>query len=244
LISKRLKWLEENPIEMHEMSDFNLARTALNRLLDKFHSDYDPNRNKPFENLVGTILSQNTNRKNQVTAYRRLKEQVGITPKAINDADLKHIKDAIRPAGMYNQRSNVLKSVSEEIIEKYNGNIDQIFNETYLVAKEKLMEFQGVGPKTADVVLMFNGEHTVIPVDRHIERISKRLEIVPQNANYEEIRTTLQGASAPEHFKEVHLSMIKFGREICKAQTPKCPECILNDICPYPDKAGIQIEKV
>ena len=243
LISERLMWLEENPIEKEEVSEHDLARSALYRLLDNFHSDYNPDRNRPFENLVGTILSQNTNRKNQITAYRRLKEKVGLTPEAIHNAELMEIKDAIRPAGMYNQRSDVLKSVSEQIIKKYDGDINSIFSETYLVAKEKLMEFPGVGPKTADVVLMFNGEHTVIPVDRHIERISKRLEIVPQNANYEEIRTTLQDASAPELFKEVHLSLIKFGREICKAKKPRCPECLLNDICPYPDKTGIQIDE-
>jgi endonuclease-3 len=236
LISKRLAMLEDKTMGYEEMSDFEALRTTLNRLLEQYPSDYNPDRNDPFENLVGTILSQNTNRKNQITAYTRLKKAVGLTPEAINKADINDIKEAIRPAGMYNQRSSVLKSVSQEIIDNYDGEVDSIFDDTYLVAKEKLMAFPGVGPKTADVVLMFNGKHTVIPVDRHIERISKRLEVVPENADYEEIRTTLQDASTPELFKDVHLSMIKFGREICKAQNPKCLECLLNDICPYPEK--------
>jgi GTP-binding protein HflX len=236
LISKRLAMLEDKTMGYEEMSDFEALRTTLNRLLEQYPSDYNPDRNDPFENLVGTILSQNTNRKNQITAYTRLKKAVGLTPEAINKADINDIKEAIRPAGMYNQRSSVLKSVSQEIIDNYDGEVDSIFDDTYLVAKEKLMAFPGVGPKTADVVLMFNGKHTVIPVDRHIERISKRLEVVPENADYEEIRTTLQDASTPELFKDVHLSMIKFGRDICKAQNPKCLECLLNDICPYPEK--------
>jgi endonuclease-3 len=188
------------------------------------------------------ILSQNTNRKNQRTAYNRLKESIGIFPKAINDSNIEDIKDAIRPAGMYNQRSKVIKAVSNEILKKYNGNINPIFNETYVVAKEKLLEFPGVGPKTADTVIMFTGRHTVIPVDRHIERISKRLGIVAQNADYESIRSTLQEASSPELYKNVHLSMINFGREICKALNPKCIECSLNDLCTYVAKTKLEIQ--
>ena len=98
------------------------------------------------------------------------------------------------------------------------------------------MELPGVGPKTADVALMFSVNSRVVPVDRHIERIAKRLEIVPQNADYETIRTTLQDAATPDRFRELHLSLIRFGKEICTARNPKHDECALRNICPYPEK--------
>jgi GTP-binding protein HflX len=238
LISRRLKSIRENSPKPVKITDFERSRTALNRLLEEYPPDYFPDRYEPFKNLVSTILSQNTNRENQGTAYKRLENKIGITPEAIINANSDLIRDAIRPAGMYNQRTKILKAVSEEVMEKYRGDLNPIFADTYLVAREKLMELPGVGPKTADVVLMFTGQFSVIPVDRHIERISKRLEIVPKNSGYDEIRTTLQNTSTPDLFKGVHVSMIQFGREVCRAQRPKCPECILNDICPYHEKSS------
>jgi endonuclease III len=98
------------------------------------------------------------------------------------------------------------------------------------------MDFPGVGPKTADVALMFSVNSKVVPVDRHIERIAKRLEIVPQNADYDTIRTAFQDAATPDRFRELHLALIKFGQEMCTARNPKHSECVLRNICPYPDR--------
>jgi len=144
---------------------------------------------------------------------------------------------------MYNQRTRTLKAVSREIIDKYGGDLQLVFDMTYPEARDRLMELQGVGEKTADVALMFVANHQVVPVDRHIERVSKRLEIVPEKAGYEEIRSALEDGSTPDRFREVHLSMIRFGRETCRARNPRCSECVLNDICPYPEKSGVDLSE-
>jgi endonuclease-3 len=83
---------------------------------------------------------------------------------------------------------------------------------------------------------MFVAGRQVVPVDRHIERVCKRLEIVPKNASYEDMRRTLEDASNPNRYRDVHLSFIRFGRETCRARQPRCSECTLNPMCPYPDK--------
>jgi endonuclease-3 len=137
---------------------------------------------------------------------------------------------------MYNKRTKTLKEISQEILTKYDGNLNQVFDQPFALARDELMELPGVGPKTADVALMFVKDREVIPVDRHIERIAKRWEIIESNAEYEEIRRILEDTSSPERYKEVHLSMIRFGREVCSALNPKCFECILKDLCPYPSK--------
>ena len=160
---------------------------------------------------------------------------VGITPQQLSKASLEEIADAIRPAGMYNQRSRILKQISTQIIELYNGDITQIVTKSYLEARSELMTLPGVGKKTADVVLLFSAGKEILPVDRHITRISKRLELVLKNADYDEIRLTLEAAVEPSSYLEAHISLIQFGRDTCRALNPKCHVCILRDLCPYPE---------
>ncbi len=239
MIADRLRELKMKPPETEELSVFQRTETAINRLLEHYPVNYTTSGSDAFRGLVSTILSQNTNSKNQRTAFNRLEESIGITPYNIDSATDEQIIEAIKPAGMYNQRTRTLKTVSREVIEKYGGDIQLVFDMTYPEARDRLMDLQGVGEKTADVALMFVAKHRVIPVDRHIERVTKRLGIVPQKAGYEEIRRTLEDGSTPDRFRDVHLSMIRFGRETCRARKPRCIECVLNDICPYPEKAGI-----
>ncbi|MBN2335316.1 50S ribosome-binding GTPase [Candidatus Bathyarchaeota archaeon] len=236
LIAERLRHLRDNPPEPQDLSPFQRSETAINRLLQHYPVDYHPRDLDPFRGLVSTILSQNTNSKNQMTAYTRLEEMVGITPQRIIEASDDLISEAIKPAGMYNQRTRTLKAVSREVMERYGGDLGVVFEMSFPEARETLVELPGVGPKTADVALMFVADRQVVPVDRHVERVSKRLEAVPQNAGYEDVRRALEDASTPDRFREVHLSMIRFGREVCRSQKPLCGECLLNDLCPYPKK--------
>ncbi len=182
---------------------------------------------------MGTILSQNTNGRNRSTAHNRLEEMIGITPENLANAPLEAIAEAIRPAGMYNQRSRVLKKVSEEVLERFNGTLDDVVKKPFLEARETLMSLPGVGPKTADVVLMFIAGSRIVPVDRHIFRISERLGIVPEKASYDDVRGALEEASPPDRREDVHVFLIRFGRETCKARSPRCYDCFIEDLCFY-----------
>jgi len=206
------------------------------RLLDRYERTWRLETRDPFKALVRTILSQNTSGRNQTVAYKRLENSIGVTPELIARAPTEAIAEAIRPAGMYNQRSSVLKRVSDEVITRFDGDLDPVIRKSYDEAREDLMSLPGVGPKTADVVLMFVAGKSIVPVDRHIFRISRRLEIVPQKAGYDEVRVTLENASSPERREDVHVFLIRFGRETCKAQRPRCSVCFLEDLCPYPRK--------
>lgn len=163
---------------------------------------------------------------------------VGVTPRDISTADVAKIAEAIKPAGMYNVRSKTLKHVSTQVLEQYNGDLTTIVSKPYPEAREALMSFPGVGEKTADVVLLFNAGKTVIPVDRHIARVAMRLELVPKNAPYDAIRLALEEVTPPQNYLDAHIKLIQFGRDTCRAQNPKCIQCILNDICPYYLKTG------
>ncbi len=213
------------------------AEEALRRVLKLYTVNWKPNSRDPFKSLIRTILSQNTNWKNGDTAYRRLEESIGVTPQNLSKASQSDIAEAIRPAGMYNQRSRTIKQISKIVLELYSGDLSAVVAKPYREAREELMTLPGVGEKTADVVLLFNAGKQVLPVDRHIARIANRLGVVQGNAKYDTIRLTLEGAAIPDKFLDTHIKLIQFGRDVCRSLNPKCSECPLNDICPYPQRA-------
>ena len=186
----------------------------------------------PFDTLIQTILSQNTNDRNSDAAMKTLRKRYKVTPRVLAKAKMRELIPCIRSAGLYKSKSRHIIEVSKIIREQYNSSLDSILELPYSEAKEKLMTFPGVGPKTADIVLAFNAKHPVIPVDTHIARVTKRLGIAPQKADYERIRTNLESLIPEPDRIAVHLSIIEFGRKICKAPRPKCQICQLNKTCP------------
>jgi len=204
----------------------------LSRLLGRYERRSRSRSGDPFRGLVRTILSQNTGYKNVAMAYDRLEREVSVTPEALAGAPVERIAEAIRPAGMYNRRSVTLKRVAEVVLERFGGDLAPVLDRPYREAREALMSLPGVGNKTADVVLMFEAGREVVPVDRHIFRITKRLQLVPEKASYDEVRRVLEAAAPPGRHEDVHVLLIRFGREVCRAQRPRCPECFLRDLCP------------
>jgi len=180
--------------------------------------------------------SASSSDKNEAMAYKQLERIIGVTPETLANASVERIAEAIRPAGMHIRRSRTLKQVSEEVLERYGGDITPILDMPYIEAREELMGLPGVGKKTADVLLMFDAGKAVIPVDRHISRIAKRLEIVQPKASYDEIRHALEAATDTDRYEDVHVLLIRFGREICRAQRPLCEDCFLNDLCPFAEE--------
>ena len=187
---------------------------------------------RPFETLIHTILSQNTNDRNSDAAMKRLKKRYKITPRSLSRASIRNLIPCIRSAGLYTLKGPRIIEVSRIILQQYDGSLKRILRLPYVEAKERLTEMPGVGPKTADIVLAFNAKHPVIPVDTHISRVTKRLGIAQQNADYETIRGSLEALIPERNRISFHLSMIEFGRNICKAPRPKCQICPLNKTCP------------
>lgn len=103
------------------------------------------------------------------------------------------------------------------------------------------MEMPGVGPKTADVVLLFSANKPTIPVDTHVNRVSKRLGLAPANGDYEEVRLSLQSFFNSKDYLSVHLLLISLGRKYCKARRPLCQKCPVNTYCPSNSRVGITL---
>ena len=186
----------------------------------------------PFETLVITIISQNTAGTNTEQAFKSLSKNFEITPEELANTEVGKIEVCLQAAGLYRSKARAIQMASKIIIEKFNGSLAPILSLPLEDARKKLMELPGVGPKTADVVLLFAANRPTIPVDTHVNRVSKRLGLAPANGDYEAVRLSLQSVFKPEEYLAVHILLIALGRKYCKAGRPCCHHCPVYNCCP------------
>jgi endonuclease-3 len=189
-------------------------------------------KRNPFETLIVTIISQNTADRNTARAFKRLSKRFEIKPEVLANAEISHIEEALKTAGLYRSKSKTIKQVSRIILEKFHGAVQPILTLPLEQARETFIQMSGVGPKTADVVLLFSKGRPTIPVDTHVNRVSKRLDFAPANGDYETVRSSLQALYDPSYYFAVHVLLIAHGRRYCKARRPLCTECPVNTYCP------------
>lgn len=192
-------------------------------------------KNDPFEILVITIISQNTADTNTERAFESLSKQIKITPKALANANTNTIEACLHVGGLYKSKARSIQMVSKIILEKYNSSLASVLSSPLDKARKTLMELPGVGPKTADVVLLFSANQATIPIDTHVNRVSKRLGLTPANGDYETTRLSLQSLFNTKDYLAVHLLLIALGRKYCKANNPCCHECPVHSYCPSND---------
>ena len=186
----------------------------------------------PFRTLILTVLSQATADRNTARAFRNLSRRFSITPETLFKAEVEDIENAIRAGGLYRNKARVIKAISRMILEQHNGSLDFIYSLPLEGARKNLLDLPGVGPKTADIVLLFCARKPTIPVDTHVNRVSKRLGVVPTKADYDGLRKALESLYSPEDYLTVHLLFISHGRKFCKARKPLCKICPVNALCP------------
>ena len=184
-----------------------------------------------IDELVSTILSQNTNDVNRDKAFFALVEKYPDW-EAVRTAPEAEVIDCIRIAGLGNQKGPRIQHVLNEI-KAERGDLDLGFlaKMTAEQAKAWLTKFNGVGPKTAAIVLCFSLGIPAFPVDTHIYRVSGRLGLRPEKMSVEDAHPYLEGLFDPSTYYAVHLNIIRLGRETCTARKPNCPSCPLRDIC-------------
>jgi len=211
----------------------NRATEILHILQDNFSIPlWASSTSEPFQTLIITVLSQATNDKNTARAFENLSRRFSITPEALDKASVEEIEKAIRVGGLYRNKSRVIKAISRVILEQFRGSLDFIRSLPFDEARKTLLSIPGVGPKTADVVLLFCAGKPTIPIDTHVNRVSKRLGLASPKASYEEARQVLEVLYPPEEYLPVHLLLISLGRKYCKARKPLCKPCPVNRLCP------------
>jgi endonuclease-3 len=187
----------------------------------------------PLDELVSTILSQNTNDINRDRAFDSLRARFP-TWEAVRDADEQDVIDAIRLAGLANQKGPRIQAIFRQITAETGAlNIDFLYDLPADEAQAWLLKFKGVGPKTAAIVLQFSLEKPAFPVDTHIYRVSGRIGLRPEKMSVEQAHKHLAGLFPADAYYTDHLNLIRLGREVCQARKPRCPDCPLHELCDY-----------
>ncbi len=183
--------------------------------------------------LVGTILSQNTNDGNRDLAYARLRARYPAWEQ-VREAPVEEIIDAIRPAGLANQKGPRIQAALRRITqERGELNIDFLADLPVDQARDWLLSIHGIGPKTADIVLLFCYDKPAFPVDTHVHRVTQRLGLVDRKATAEQAHTVMEALCPDGAHGEFHLNLIRHGREVCHARAPACERCPVQDMCVY-----------
>jgi endonuclease-3 len=209
------------------------TREIQRRLVEAYGEPQNEPDRDAVAQLVNTILSQNTNDTNRDTAFRRLRDRLH-TWEEVRDADTETVIEAIRPAGLGNQKGpriqQALRTISEEFGEL---SLDSLADWSVDEATGWLSSIKGVGPKTAAIVLLFSFGKPAFPVDTHVHRVTRRLGLIGPRVSREKAHEVLGALVDPQDYYSFHLNLIHHGRQICTSRNPHCWECFLPDLCDY-----------
>jgi endonuclease-3 len=204
----------------------------LRRLRRAYGDPPAPRRLAPLDELILTVLSQNTNDTNRDRAYADLRARFPSWDD-VADAPLPAIGRAIRRGGLGPTKSVRLR----EILRSLRGRAIPLDERAFARMRsaalwDLLVGLKGVGPKTAACVLLFSLGRPFFPVDTHVHRVARRLGLVPEDADAVKAQELLQAAVPPDDVYDLHMLLIRHGREVCLARRPICSRCPLSDVCP------------
>lgn len=206
--------------------------TTLNSIYQKLYDSFGPQHwwpaDKPFEVMAGAILTQNTNWLNVEKAINNLKKHRVLKPRTLYNLRHKQLASLIRPAGYYNIKAKRLKSFLNFFIEHYDGSVENMSGTDTQTLRRELLCVNGIGPETADSILLYALNRPIFVVDAYTKRILLRHRLIGEDAGYENIQTlfTKNFKPAVKLFNEYHALIVRLGKEFCLKNKPRC------DICP------------
>ncbi len=210
------------------------------------HLHHQQNGSDPrFEIMIGAILTQNTAWTNVEKAIQNLKKHTMLSPQAIHDADDSLLKKLINPSGFFNQKAKRLQILSHHLLTHYEGELYTFFSQPTSNLRKELLCLHGIGPETADSILLYAGNKPIFVVDAYTKRLCRRLPLPPNPESYDQIQQYFQDHLSREYkpkelvpiYNEYHALIVELGKRFCKKQKPHCPECPLNKQCSYPESS-------
>ena len=188
----------------------------------------------PFEVIVGTILTQNTSWANVERAIANLRSAQMLTPSAISVARMSRLATLVRPSGYFRQKAKKLKAFVRFLQREYGGSLKGMFDTPTAILREKLLSVHGIGPETADSILLYAGNHPVFVVDAYTHRIFGRHGITDGKPQYEIVRELFETALPRDSqlFNEFHALVVNTGKNWCRKNEPLCAQCPLGALLP------------
>lgn len=190
----------------------------------------------PFEIIVGAILGQNTNWINAARAIANLRQAKLLTPSAMEGIPQAKLARLIRSSGYFRQKAAKLKTFVKFLRKEHRGSLAAMFRTPTAKLREQLLRVHGIGPETADSILLYAGNHPVFVVDAYTRRILQRHGLAFGKESYEEIRGLFEKSlpNDPQLFNEFHALIVHTGKNYCRTRTPLCSQCALRAFLPQP----------
>jgi endonuclease-3 related protein len=204
-------------------------------IYQKLHEAFGPMNwwpgETPFEVMVGAILTQNTAWKNVEKAIGRLKERGSLSVEGVHHLGRSALASLIRSSGYYQVKAERLKAFVNFLVEEYDGKLEKMRQEPLEEVREKLLAVKGVGPETADSILLYGLRKPIFVVDAYTKRILSRHGLASEDASYEEIQRLFMGCLPRDErlFNEFHALLVHLGKALCK-KTPKCDKCPIKGV--------------
>ena len=181
----------------------------------------------PFEVIVGAILTQNTNWQNVAKAINNLKQAKVLSPKKLYSLPRPRLAQLIRPSGYFNIKAKRLKEFLDFLFKNYNGSLKKMFSRPVEDLRKEILSVKGIGPETADSILLYAGGFQVFVVDAYTKRIFSRQKLLSEDAEYHQVQElfTRSLKKDVQLYNEYHALIVRLGKDFCKKTKPKCEIC-------------------
>jgi len=216
----------------------NERKRALTEFYEEMSAALGPMRwwsaKTPFEVIVGAILTQNTAWTNVKLALANLRRERLLSPRAMAEVPLKKLERLIRSSGYFRQKAKKLKAFLEFLRSEYGGSLKRMFSAPTAELREKLLAVHGIGPETADCILLYAGRHPIFVVDAYTKRLLARHSLIEEKASYDEVQQIFmrQLPADEQLFNQYHALIVNVGKKWCRARDPRCNECPLGKFVP------------
>ena len=192
-----------------------------------------PGRSR-FEVIVGAILTQNTSWSNVEPALRNLRSARLLAPAPMLQVPLARLQSLIRSSGYFRQKARKLKAFAEYLQTMFAGSLTRMFRTPTTVLREQLLGVHGIGPETADSILLYAGRHPIFVIDAYTRRIVERHQLTSSARSYEQLRALFERNLPPDAalYNEFHALIVRTGKLHCRARQPRCNECPLREFLP------------
>ena len=181
----------------------------------------------PFEVIVGAILTQNTNWQNVAKAIANLKNAGVLTPRKLYSLPQDKLARLIKPSGYFNIKAKRLKAFLDFLFKNYGGSLKKMFSRDMESLRKEILNIKGIGPETADSILLYAGDFPVFVVDAYTKRIFSRKKLFPEDWDYHQVQKIFMENLKKEVrlFNEYHALIVRLGKDFCKKTNPKCEIC-------------------
>lgn len=223
--------------KIQQMKSENAQPTnAILYIYETLHKAYGPQHWWPGDGaeeiVIGAILTQNTAWTNVEKAIARLKQAGGLSFRAIGALDADALSEMIRPAGTYRQKAAYLKNVARWLAKEHDGDIEKALSGELNTVRRELLAIKGIGPETADAILLYAGDYATFVIDAYTKRVLRRHHMIkPHDSGYEQVRNLCMEALPPnvQIFNEYHALLVEVGKRHCKTKA-NCKGCPLEHL--------------